>query len=65
MTGPVNLGGVSTTMGGAGTVTVDANTGGGQPLLAPVQTTATVPLMQPYTGLNYIICVSGIYPSRN
>lgn len=61
----VNLGGVSTTVAGAGTVTVNANTGGGQPAIAPVMTTATVPNMQPFLGLNYIICMQGIFPSRN
>jgi microcystin-dependent protein len=63
-TGPVNLGGVSTAIGGTGAVTVGANTGG-QPLAAPVTTTAMVSNMQPYLGLNYIICMEGIFPSRN
>ena len=31
------------------------NTGGNQPFS----------IMQPYTGLNYIICIQGIFPSRN
>jgi microcystin-dependent protein len=62
---PVALGGVSTTLGGAGTVTVNANTGGGQPLAAPVQTQAQASVMQPYLGLNYIIALQGIFPSRN
>ena len=57
----VGLGGVATTLTGS----VDANTGGGQPLAAPVQTQAQVPIMQPYTGLNYIIALEGIFPSRN
>lgn len=64
-TGPVNLGGVTTTVGGTGTVTVNDNTGGGHPLAAPVTTTATISNMQPYLGLNYIICMEGIFPSRN
>lgn len=64
-TNPVNLGGVSTTVGGTGAVTVNANTGGGQPAVAPVTTSATVSNMQPYLGLNYIICAEGIFPSRN
>lgn len=37
----------------------------GQPLVAPVSTSAVASIMQPYLGLNYIICVTGIYPSRN
>lgn len=41
------------------------NSGTGQALLAPVTTSATASIMQPYLGLNYIICVQGLYPSRN
>lgn len=63
VTGPVNLGGVSTAAE-TGAVTV-GSTGGGQALQAPVQTSATASIMQPYLGLNYIICVEGIFPSRN
>ncbi len=60
---PVALGGISTTMSGGG-VTVNP-TGTGQPLAAPVQTQATSSIMQPYLGLNYIIAMEGIFPSRN
>jgi microcystin-dependent protein len=62
---PNNLGGVSTQLGGTASVSVAANTGGGQPLAAPVVTSANVSVMQPYLGLNYIIAVEGIFPSRN
>lgn len=41
------------------------NSGTGQAIVAPVVTTATISLMQPYLGLNYIICTEGIFPSRN
>ncbi|MBR7800714.1 phage tail protein [Undibacterium fentianense] len=61
---PVNLGGVSTTVTGGGTVTTN-NVGSGTPVVAPVMTTATTSIMQPYLGLNYIICMEGIFPSRN
>lgn len=64
-TNPVSLGGVTTTVTGSGAVSVGANTGGGQPLAAPVQTQALASIMQPYLGLNYIICMEGIFPSRN
>ncbi len=63
VTGPVNLGGVSTAAG-SGAVTV-GSTGSGQSLSVPVQTNATVSIMQPYLGLNYIICAEGVYPARN
>ncbi|MCK9394149.1 MAG: tail fiber protein [Methylobacter sp.] len=62
---PASLGGVTTTVTGTGAVTVGANTGGGQALAAPVQTQALASIMQPYLGLNYIICLQGIFPSRN
>lgn len=62
---PVNLGGVTTTLSGPAAVTVGANTGGGQALAAPVQTQALISVMQPYLGLNYIIAMQGIFPSRN
>ncbi|MDE2429269.1 MAG: hypothetical protein KGM99_11100, partial [Burkholderiales bacterium] len=63
-TNPVALGGVTTTVSGSGTVS-NANTGSGTPLTVPVVTSATVSNMQPYLGLNYIICSEGIFPSRN
>jgi microcystin-dependent protein len=64
-TAPVTLGGVTTAITGTGTVTVDANTGGGTALNAPVSTTAQASIMQPYLGLNYIIALTGIFPSRS
>lgn len=63
-TSPVNLGGVTTSVTGSGTVTT-GNTGTGTPLVAPVVTTANISNMQPYLGLNYIIAMEGIFPSRN
>ncbi|MBA2672882.1 tail fiber protein [Ramlibacter sp.] len=55
-TAPVNLGGLTTTIG---------NTGSGAAVVAPVTTQATVSIMQPYTGINYVIALEGIFPSRN
>jgi hypothetical protein len=46
-----------------GTVAVD-NNGSGQPVSMPVSVSGQTSLMQPYTGVNYIICVNGIFPSR-
>jgi len=63
-TSPVSLGGVTTTVTGSGTVS-NANTGNGTPLTVPVVSTATISNMQPYLGLNYIIAMEGIFPSRN
>ncbi|HEY8160281.1 MAG TPA: tail fiber protein [Methylobacter sp.] len=61
---PVPLSGVTTTVTGSGTVS-NANTGNGTPLTVPVVSTATISNMQPYLGLNYIIAMEGIFPSRN
>ena len=63
-TAPVNLGGVTSAFTGSATVN-NANTGGGQAIAAPVTTTALISIMQPYTGINYIIATEGIFPSRN
>lgn len=65
VSGPVDLGGITTAIGGTGSVTVNANTGGGAPFVAPVSTTALTSIMQPYLGLNFIIALEGIFPSRN
>lgn len=59
-TAPVALGGVTTTVSGT-----TGSTGSGQALAAPVQTQALISVMQPYTGVNYIIAMEGIFPSRN
>lgn len=52
--------------GGSGSVTV-GNTGGGTPVVATVTTTAngTVPTVPPFQTIQYIICINGIFPSRN
>lgn len=65
-TAPQNLSGVSTTVNftGANAVT-NSNTGSGVPLTVPVVSSATISNMQPYIGLNYIIAMEGIFPSRN
>jgi microcystin-dependent protein len=59
-TAPVALGGVSTTLSGN-----TASAGTGAALNAPVNTSATASVMQPYLGVNFIICMEGIFPSRN
>jgi len=61
---PVTLGGVKTTVSGSGSVTVDP-TGGGAPAAVSVNVNAQVPTMTPFLVLNYILCLNGIYPSRN
>ncbi|MES2207136.1 MAG: tail fiber protein [Pseudomonadota bacterium] len=63
-TAPVLLGGVTTNVTGTGTV-ANSNTGSGTPLTVPVVSSATISNMQPYLGLNFIIAMEGIFPSRN
>ncbi|OYO29002.1 phage tail protein [Janthinobacterium sp. PC23-8] len=52
--------------GGSGSVTI-GNTGSGQTLAAPVtvNTIFSAPAVPPFQGVQYIICVEGIYPTRN
>lgn len=61
--GQVNLGGVATNVGPSA-VTL-GNTGNGLPVAIPVSTTTAVSIMQPYLGVNFIIALQGIFPSRN
>ncbi|MES2936178.1 MAG: tail fiber protein [Pseudomonadota bacterium] len=49
----------------AGAATTNGNTGNGAAVVAPVTTQALVSIMQPYTGINYVIALEGIFPSRN
>lgn len=53
----VSLGGVTATVGGAATASI-GSAGGGTMLEAPVTTTATVDVAQPYLGLNFIIALT-------
>jgi len=52
--------------GSGGTVAVDS-TGTGSPLNIPVTVTTplNIPTVTPYQGVLYIICVEGLFPSRN
>ncbi|MDL2355383.1 MAG: tail fiber protein [Pseudomonadota bacterium] len=62
---PVQMGEVGGASGIAGgTVAVD-NSGNGQPTSIPVSVSGQASVMQPFTGVNYIICLEGIFPSRN
>lgn len=62
-TAPVTLGGVTTTVGGSGSVDI-ASSGTGSSFPVSVNVAVTTPTLSPYLVLNYIICLSGIYPSR-
>lgn len=50
---------VVTTVSGTASVTL----GSGTPIQVPVATQAYINLMQPSLGVNYIICLIGIYPT--
>ena len=54
---PVSLGGVSTSVTGSGSVTVELN--------APASATAPVELINPSTVINFCIALQGLYPQRN
>ncbi len=59
------LKGFTTTVSATGGTVTNSNTGSGTPLTVPVVSSATISNMQPYLGLNYIIAMEGIFPSRN
>jgi len=55
---------VTTTLVGNASVN-SGTTGAGTAVTAPVTTSANISNMPPFIGLNYIICMEGIFPSRN
>jgi microcystin-dependent protein len=59
---PVNLGGVTTTVSGT---TASTGSGLAVPVLVNSASLTPVSIMQPYVGMNFIIAVQGIFPSRN
>jgi microcystin-dependent protein len=62
---PLNTSSVTTKVGGQIDTQTGDNTGGGGAFPAPVTATGQAGVTQPSLGLNYIICLDGIYPSRN
>jgi microcystin-dependent protein len=61
----LNAGSVTTKMAGQMNTTTGQNAGGGGAFPAPVTATGSVSVMQPSLGINYVICLEGIFPSRN
>ena len=57
----------ATVTGGSGGTATVGNTGGGTPVVAPVtvSTSGNVATVPPFQTIQYIICISGIFPSRN
>jgi microcystin-dependent protein len=62
---PLNTSSVTTKVGGQIDTQSGDNAGGGGAFPAPVTATGQAGVTQPSLGLNYIICLEGIYPSRN
>ena len=62
----LNAATATVTGSGSGTVTV-GNTGNGTAVVAPVtvSTTGNVATVPPFQTVQYIICINGIFPSRN
>jgi microcystin-dependent protein len=61
----LNAGSVNTKIAGQIDTTTGENSGSGAPFAAPVTATATTSVTQPSLGINYVICIEGIYPARN
>jgi microcystin-dependent protein len=62
---PLNASSVSTKLGGQIDTATAENAGGGGAFPAPISGNAQVGVTQPSLGINYIICVEGLFPSRN
>lgn len=56
---------VTTTVTGSVTATTNNSTVPPTPVQVPFSTQTTLSVLQPSLGMNFIICVSGIYPARN
>ena len=60
----LNASSVTTKLGGQIDTATAENAGGAGAFAAPVSAGGSASVMQPSLGLNYIICLEGIYPSR-
>jgi microcystin-dependent protein len=61
----LNASSVSTKLGGQIDTATAENAGGGGAFPAPFSGSAQVGVTQPSLGINYVICLEGIFPSRN
>jgi microcystin-dependent protein len=61
----LNASSVSTKLGGQIDTVTGENAGGGGAFPAPFSGSAQVGVTQPSLGINYVICIEGIFPSRN
>ncbi|OON60442.1 hypothetical protein B0920_15760 [Massilia sp. KIM] len=60
----LNSASVATKLSGQADAVTGPNNGTGAPIAVPVSVSASVSTMQPSLGINYIICLEGIFPSR-
>jgi len=60
----LNAGSVSTRVGGQVDTATGDNSGSGEPFQMPFQAIVNASVVQPSLGINYLICVQGIFPPR-
>jgi microcystin-dependent protein len=61
----LNAGSVATKLSGQIDTTTGENTGGGGAIPVPITANGLTSIVQPSLGINYIIALQGIFPSRN
>jgi len=61
----LNAGSVSTRLSGQVSTATGDNAGSGAPFQVPVSGVVSANVVQPSLGINYVICVQGVFPSRN
>jgi microcystin-dependent protein len=61
----LNAGSVSTKVGGQVETATGDNNGNGEPFPMPFRAVVNASVVQPSLGINYCICVEGIFPPRN
>jgi microcystin-dependent protein len=61
----LNASSVTTKLSGQIDTATGENAGGTGAITAPVTASGQVSVVQPSLGINYIICLDGLYPSRN
>jgi microcystin-dependent protein len=61
----LNASSVTTKVAGQVDTDTGENAGGAGPIAAPVSATGQASVVQPSLGINYIIALQGIFPSRN
>lgn len=60
----LNAGSVTTRLSGDLNTATGTNAGNGAPFEVAFNSSTSMPVMQPSLGINYCICVAGVYPSQ-